>query len=226
MQKKLLHSQIYRLRRLIYNIVTPVRNKIWRRQCKYRDFTIISQDCIGGIIYHRLKMKFLSPTINLLFLGANFCKLAEHPAFYFSHNAEAVDPAHSPYPECPTIRIVDIYAKCPHNPSAEDAAKCWNRRRTRANLNHAVIIANTWDLLGDAALVGQLESVPLPKIIFAVNSKQYHGDDFLYLGKKFRQTNIDQPPRPLLKAGTFDNRVRLFEKEFRFYKLLARKLRK
>lgn len=35
------------------------------RQLKNRDFSIIAPNCIGGVIYHRLGMQFLSPTINL-----------------------------------------------------------------------------------------------------------------------------------------------------------------
>ena len=32
-----------------------------------KDFSLITPNCIGGIIYHRLGVEFKSPTINLLF---------------------------------------------------------------------------------------------------------------------------------------------------------------
>jgi uncharacterized protein (DUF1919 family) len=34
-----------------------------RRKLKNRDFTVISNDCVAGVIYHRLGMPYLSPTI-------------------------------------------------------------------------------------------------------------------------------------------------------------------
>ena len=36
------------------------------------EFTIISSNCIGGVIYSDLHRKFLSPTINLFFSAKDF----------------------------------------------------------------------------------------------------------------------------------------------------------
>ena len=38
------------------------------------EFTIISSNCIGGVIYSDLHRKFLSPTINLFFSAKDFLK--------------------------------------------------------------------------------------------------------------------------------------------------------
>ena len=40
--------------------------------------SIISSNCLGGIIYHDLGLKFLSPTINLTFSMEDFLYFAEH----------------------------------------------------------------------------------------------------------------------------------------------------
>ena len=40
-------------------------NKKYRSELKNKDFTIFSCNCTGGVLYHDLGMKFLSPTINL-----------------------------------------------------------------------------------------------------------------------------------------------------------------
>ena len=37
----------------------------FRLDNKNDDFTLIARDCIGGILYHQLGLKFLTPTINL-----------------------------------------------------------------------------------------------------------------------------------------------------------------
>ena len=36
-----------------------------RLRLKNKDFSILAPTCIGGVISHRLGLKFLSPTINL-----------------------------------------------------------------------------------------------------------------------------------------------------------------
>ena len=51
-----------------------IRNKIERRRLINTNFTIISQNCIGSIMYHDLGQKFLSPTINMLFEPSDFVK--------------------------------------------------------------------------------------------------------------------------------------------------------
>ncbi len=214
-----------RIKAHIYDFLIPLLHKRWRKQCPFRDFTIISQDCMGGIIYNRLGMPFYSPTINFLFLGENFCKLAERPSYYFDFDAAPVSTENSPYPNSVTIKVSDIFIKCPHHNAPEDAASCWNRRRTRVNLNRMIIIANTWDLLGDPGFIERIAALSLPKIIFTADAKLKRNADFLWIGKNYHQNRVDESPHPLLKAGTLDNKMRLFERDFPIYKLIGDKLR-
>jgi len=44
-------------------------NYIERHRLKNRDFSILSQNCVGSIWYHDLGLKFTSPTINMKFDG-------------------------------------------------------------------------------------------------------------------------------------------------------------
>lgn len=55
----------------------------WRRRNKNVNPTIISQNCIGGVIYSDLGLKFSSPTINMFIEDNDFVKLAENPRQYF-----------------------------------------------------------------------------------------------------------------------------------------------
>ena len=43
----------------------PVKIKM-RENLKNKDFSVISNNCTGGIIYHDLGLRFLSPTVNLV----------------------------------------------------------------------------------------------------------------------------------------------------------------
>lgn len=46
--------------------------------------TILSDDCWGGYIYHRLFLKFTSPLINTLWKRDEYCKFIQNPLYYFS----------------------------------------------------------------------------------------------------------------------------------------------
>lgn len=54
-----------------------------RNNLKVDNFTIFSSNCIGGIIYHSLNKKFLSPTINLYIQPSDYVEMLSHPKKYF-----------------------------------------------------------------------------------------------------------------------------------------------
>ena len=80
---------------LIEKAIGHIREYVWQRAhlrlCeKYRnkyinhDVSIISMNCTGGILYHDLGLKFLSPTINLFFRAEDFIKFCENLDYYLS----------------------------------------------------------------------------------------------------------------------------------------------
>lgn len=52
-----------------------IRNKFDRKKIKNKDYTILCNTCIGGVIYHDLNHEFLTPTINLYITASSFCKI-------------------------------------------------------------------------------------------------------------------------------------------------------
>lgn len=64
-------KKIYR-KVLRYNIV-----KKYKKNIQNKNFTIISSNCIGGLIYHDLGMQFKSPTINMYIKANDFIKLCK-----------------------------------------------------------------------------------------------------------------------------------------------------
>ena len=47
-----------------------------------RNFTILCNNCIGGIIYHDFDLQFKSPTINMFFHSLDFLEYIEHFEYY------------------------------------------------------------------------------------------------------------------------------------------------
>ena len=58
--------------------------QIQRAKLRNREFSIISQNCIGGVIYHNLGLEFSSPMINCLCKGENFVRLCANAERYLS----------------------------------------------------------------------------------------------------------------------------------------------
>ena len=53
-----------------------------RRKNNNNDPTIICNNCMGGVIYHNLGLKFLSPTINLFIRGEEFLIFCKDLKYY------------------------------------------------------------------------------------------------------------------------------------------------
>ncbi len=55
-----------------------------RLRNKNKTPTIISNNCIGGIIYHDLGLEFMSPTINLFFKNEDFFTFLNDIEYYIN----------------------------------------------------------------------------------------------------------------------------------------------
>ena len=67
------------------------KKSYWRKimnALKNKDFTIISHNCVGGVIYHDLGLKFNTPTINLFFMAKDFIKFCNNLIHYLNCEME------------------------------------------------------------------------------------------------------------------------------------------
>ncbi len=102
-----------------------------------KNFSIISQNCIGGILYHELNQQFLSPTINLWMSSSDFIKFCQD----LKKNLEAdLVEVKDSYKNYPVGRIDDIIINFTHYDSFEEAKKKWNERRDRINYKNLFFI--------------------------------------------------------------------------------------
>ena len=97
------------------------RNKYEQGWLKNKDFTILSQNCIGSIMYHDLGQQFLSPTINMLFTPRDFLKFMKNPESYLNAELTFNDTVSIP----PLGKIEDIEISFVHYKTADEAFKKW-----------------------------------------------------------------------------------------------------
>lgn len=139
----------------------------WRHALRSTGFSIISQNCLGGIIYHDLGLPFTSPTIDLTIYGDDFVRFVEHLADYLKFKAIPAGFREDTRKVYPLIRVGDITVDAVHYESPEDAAQAWNRRAHRVNLNDVRVIATTWDLGSDPTLIERLRACAYPLVVFS-----------------------------------------------------------
>lgn len=107
-----------------------------RSKLNNSDFSIICSNCIGGIIYNRLGLKFLSPTINLWMWQYDYLKFILNLKYYISLDLEFIESEYNH----PVAKLDDITIYFNHYKSKEEAYKAWNRRKKRINYDNLFII--------------------------------------------------------------------------------------
>lgn len=166
---------------ILYKILRQVIRIINRTRLTNRDFTIICQNCIGGVIYHELGLPFLSPTINLWIDEKDFYRFAANLRHYLSQELRFVElnGEHTPVAYCDDIRI-----HFNHYHSAEEAAEKWYARCKRVNWDNIwLICSDRWSddpnklpSEDDIRSFGNLDVKG--RCVFAV--KDYGGLDYIY----------------------------------------------
>lgn len=167
--------------------MNKIRNKMYksisllkRRKIdasNFKDFTIISQNCLGGIIYHRLGMKFLSPTINLYFESEGFLKFCENLEYYLDQELKLKEL--KTYPVC---LLDDITIHFLHYHTFEEAKQKWNQRKQRINKKNMFIIYTDNDGYKEEYLNRFLNLKYKNKIMYS--SKKIDNNEIIYIPNK------------------------------------------
>lgn len=207
----------------LQKLLRKARHMSYRLRNRNRDFTLISQNCVGGVIYSSLGLEFCSPTINMFIPGDSFVKLVDRPEHYFSVTPtpvcdEYVDPI-DPSIRYPIIAVDDVQLHCLHSHSCAEAISDWERRKKRINLSNVFVIANTWNFRGCEDQIKNLLSCRYPTVIFT-NEQHYHGEQFIVLEESFWQLDQRGILRPNITDFMPHSHKRYFEEKFDFVRWL------
>jgi uncharacterized protein (DUF1919 family) len=139
-------SIIYYAHSILYIIEGYIR-KCYARFSEKKTFvdqkvSIISNNCVGGIIYHDFDLQFLSPTINCYFMANDYIKFLKNIDYYLVKEIQAIKNEK----DGTVIGVLDdlcIYFVHDHNPLKVSSE--WNRRKKRVDLNNIFVIASDRD---------------------------------------------------------------------------------
>lgn len=118
-------------------------NKRNRHRLVQKSRTIISNNCIGGLISHYLGIRFQSPTVNLFIKPKDYIKMLTEFDKYFDPSVEIIkvdwDGAY------PVGRIYDCEVYFMHYKSFEEAVSKWHERCLRIDKNSLYIMMTDRD---------------------------------------------------------------------------------
>ncbi len=123
------------------NFLAKSRRNKMRRNLKNNDITFLCPNCIGGIIFHDLGLKFMSPTVNLMLTQTDFVKYISNLDEYNNGKFEFFD--YSEY-KCPCARLsapsLDTITVCfTHYADPQNAENKWNERKERINKDNLFV---------------------------------------------------------------------------------------
>lgn len=172
------------LKRVYKSIKVRINNQILitknRFKLRNRDFTIISNNCWGGLISQKYGLPYRSPTCGLLILGEDYIKFCENLKHYLSQKLEFIEFADGKYSELfkqaqfPIAKLDDIEVYFMHYASNEEAAEKWHRRAKRINWDCIIYKISERETF-TPEIMQKFAELPLKnKLIFA--SKKYTED--------------------------------------------------
>ena len=123
--------------------------RLLRDKNNNHDFSLISNDCVGGIISHDLGEQFRSPTVNLWIPNEYFLAFAQSLEYYLSCEINEIHDESKLYPvgiiEPKDDQHIPIVVHFVHYQSFKEAYEKWKERSTRVNYNRLYYIWHFYD---------------------------------------------------------------------------------
>ncbi len=140
-------------------------NKSIRQTLKDVPFSILSNNCMGGVFYHDAGRQFTSPTINMAIDGEDFIRFLEKPEHYCAINH--FDFVSYPDLTYPVARLDDIEIRFVHYHSEEECVEKWRNRVERIDWEHLFVIGTDRDGMYKPELLERFNRLPYRnKILF------------------------------------------------------------
>ena len=134
--------------------------RLWRRARLRSVPSVISRDCVGGVLFHDLGLDFRSPTVNLFLPAEDFLLFCRHLADFLSVQMEELPGHGKPYP---MGRLATghgtVTLHLMHYASFSEAAEAWERRKRRVDMDYLRIIFHAPPGIPEQ-LAGQFEQLP------------------------------------------------------------------
>lgn len=160
------------MKKSVLRKIEKIKSKI-----KENDYSFISQNCIGGVIYKDIGKQFLSPTINLYFDAKDFIKFVNNLEEYLKKEINI-------YTENGVIvgELDDIKLYFLHYHQEEEAKEKWNIRKNRILKENIFVICTDRDGF-DQKCFEDFRKIKYPKVLITRNEDWKDEEFVIYLPK-------------------------------------------
>lgn len=204
-----LKLRILRIRRKLF---AKQRNK----QLKNKDFTIIANNCWGGMIYESLDLPKQSPTVGSFFVASDFVKFCSDIPAYTSAELTFISPEESNHKDfigrCfpsgisfPIGKIKDVEIFFMHYHDSTVAKETWERRCKRINYDKLIVKFNDQNDCTEDDLNAFL-ALPLKnKFFFTCRFKEVTDPAVIHIKQLAKQDHIMTSNEPFGRHNKYFN---------------------
>lgn len=195
-----------------------------RLKLKNRNFSIISNNCWGGMVYDNFDLPYYSPTIGLFFMSDDYIKFLRNIRYYLKGKLNQVSWRDTPFSEFLYMnkdqykkslgkslddliicKLYDIYIVFLHYDSFDEACQKWYRRSKRVNFDNLVVKFNDQNNFSKDNFES-FDALPYTNKIF------YTANDSLVSSNKLTDTVIYLPQYK--KYGCVLNDMEIYKQNF------------
>lgn len=167
---------------------------IKQKKIKNHNFTIISNNCFGGIIYRNYHIPYQSPTCGVYFMAPEYIKFIYNIKDYINSEITEIEIDESKYKEYLKKvkydgiigKIKDIEICFLHFDNIEEVNEKWKRRTNRINWNRIIYKFNDQNLCTYEELQKFQDFTAKNKICFT--AKKYKNIDSIQI-EKYKDKN-------------------------------------
>ena len=153
-----------------------------RFRLKNKEPTILCMNCVGGMIYHDMRLQFRSPTVNLFICHNDFLCFLENIEYYLRCEIEEIDGEGE---DCPVglMRRGDETVKLHfvHFHTFEEAVKKWQERCARVDLNNAFVIMEYAPIKEDDAWWHRICALPFKNKAILTGDTAFEHPDLVHI---------------------------------------------
>lgn len=159
-----------------------VRHRIRRhyRELGGRPFSLLSNNCLAGLVYHDLGLRFDSPTINCCMAFPAFVEFVERLDHALTADLTEEKSAARPYP-VGRLRLADktwltedtgrdLLIHFVHYSDFDSAVNAWKKRAARVDRSRVVLLAAENTSCSEANLL-RFQALPFPKLLLTPSAR-------------------------------------------------------
>lgn len=173
-----------------------------KRKLRNYNFTIISNNCWGGMIYESYNLPKMSPTVGLFFEAKDYIKFISKIKYYLKQELKFIDVKQSNRYKngndinCIVGMLDDVELYFLHYKTKEEVLEKWSRRIKRINYDNILYKFNDQNGCTEEDLANFLKLPYKNKIFFTIKDFNIKNKSIIKLKKKRGETSVVASQEP------------------------------